>query len=254
MRFERKAVLVTGGGSGIGLATALAFLREGAKVAIGEVSEERGREAVAQARGEGHELLVIPGDVTREADAARMVEETVKAYGRLDVLFNNAGILIESQVHEMTEADWDRQIDVNLKGAFLVAKHAVRQMLKQGGGAIVNTGSVNSLVGDPDAAGYCASKAGIALLTKSMSLAYAARGIRVNAVCPGWVETRMFAQEAETRGVTVAEYRRRAGSEHPVGRVGRPEEIANLVLFLASDDSAFTTGSLVVVDGGYTAR
>ena len=254
MRFSGKAVLVTGGGSGIGLATALAFLREGAKVAIGEVSADRAREATARARRDGHDLLVVLGDVTREADAARMVEETVKAFGRLDVLFNNAGILIESPVHEMSEADWDRQIGVNLKGAFLVAKHAVRQMLGQGGGAIVNTGSVNSLVGDPEAAAYSASKAGVALLTKSMALAYASRGIRVNAVCPGWVETRMFAQEAETRGITLAEHRRHAGSEHPLGRVGRPEDIAELVLFLASDDSAYTTGTLVVADGGYTAR
>ena len=254
MRFQGKVVLVTGGGSGIGLATALAFLREGARVAIGEVSAGRGREAAARARGDGHELLVIPGDVTREADAARMVGKTVEAYGRLDVLFNNAGILVESPIHEMSEADWDRQIDVNLKGAFLVAKHAIRQMLLQGGGTIVNTGSVDSLVGDPEAAAYSASKAGVALLTKSMGLAYATRGIRVNAVCPGWVETRMFAQEAETRGVTVSEYRRHAVAEHPLGRVGQPEEIAELVLFLASDESTYTTGTLVVADGGYTAR
>lgn len=254
MRFAGKAVLVTGGGSGIGLATALAFLREGARVAIGEVSAERGAEAVARAREQGHEVLVVPGDVTHEADAARMVEDTVKAYGRLDVLFNNAGILIESPVDEMTEADWDRQVGVNLKGAFLVAKHAVRQMLRQGSGAIVNTGSVNSLVGDPAAAAYCASKAGVALLTKSMALAYADRGIRVNAVAPGWVETRMFAQEAATRGVTVAQYRKHAGAEHPMGRVGRPEEIAELVLFLASDESGYTTGAVVTADGGYTAR
>ncbi len=254
MRFDGKAVLVTGGGSGIGLATAMAFLREGAKVAIGEVSTERGRDASARAHREGYELLVVAGDVTREADAVLMVEETVKAFGRLDILFNNAGILVEAPVHEMTEAEWDRQIGVNLKGAFLVAKHAVRQMLRQGGGAIVNTASVNALVGDPDEAAYCASKAGVALLTKSMALAYAPRNIRVNAVCPGWVETPLFAQEAEHRGIPVAEYRRYAASEHPLGRIGRPEEIAELVLFLASEESAFTTGALVVADGGYTAR
>jgi NAD(P)-dependent dehydrogenase (short-subunit alcohol dehydrogenase family) len=254
MRFQGKAVLVTGGGSGIGLAAATAFLREGARVAIGEISAAHAGEATAIARKEGHELLVIPGDVSREDDAARMVEETVKAYGRIDVLFNNAGILIERQVHEMTEAEWDRQIGVNLKGAFFVAKHAVRQMLRNGGGVIVNTGSVNALIGDPDEAAYCASKAGVALLTKSMALAYAGRNIRVNAICPGWVETPLFAQEAENRGVTVAEYRRYAASEHPLGRIGRPEDIADLVLFLASDESAYTTGALVVADGGYTAR
>ena len=254
MRFQGKAVLVTGGASGIGLASALAFAHEGAHVAIADVSAERARDAVAAARARGHEFAVVLGDVSREADAARMVEDTVKAFGRLDVLFNNAGILIEAQVHEMTEADWDRQVDVNLKGVFLVAKHAVRQMLLQGGGVIVNTGSVNSLVGDPEEAAYCAAKGGVALLTKSMALAYATRGIRVNAICPGWVDTPLFAEEARIRDVPVSRYRRDAAKEHPLGRIGRPEEIADLVLFLASEESAYTTGALVVIDGGYMAR
>ena len=153
----------------------------------------------------------------------------------------------------MSAGDWDRVIAVNLRGAFLMAKHAVRAMLRQGGGAIVNTGSVNSLVGDPEAAAYCASKAGVALLTKSMALAYAKDGVRVNAVCPGWVETRMFRQEAETRGVTLEAYREHAGAQHPIGRIGRPEEIAQVVLFLASEDASYVTGTLVVADGGYTA-
>ena len=254
MRFEGKSVLVTGGGSGIGLATALAFVREGASVAIADVSAERCREGTARARMEKRDFVGIVGDVSREDDAARMVGETVRAFGRLDILFNNAGILIEAPVHEMSESDWDRQIGVNLKGAFLVAKHATRQMLRQGGGAIVNMASVNALVGDPDEAAYCASKAGVALLTKSMALAYAQKNIRVNAVCPGWVETPLFAQEAQSRGVPLAEYRRYAASEHPLRRIGRPEEIADLVLFLASDESAYTTGTLVIADGGYTAR
>jgi dihydroanticapsin dehydrogenase len=253
MRFQGKAVLVTGGGSGIGLATACAFAREGAHVAIGELSADRGREAVAEARAEGLRLMFIQGDVSKEVDAQRMVAETVSAFGRIDVAFNNAGMLIERPTHEMSEAEWDRVLAVNLKGVFLVSKHVVRQMIRQGGGVIVNTGSVNSLVGDGDAAAYCASKAGVALLTKSMALAYAPHGIRVNAVCPGWVETRMFQQEADTRGIALAEYRAVAGSQHPIGRVGTPEEIANVVLFLASDDSSYMTGALVVADGGYTA-
>ncbi len=253
MRFEDKAVLITGGGSGIGLATALAFAREGARVAVADVSPEHGREAVAAGHAQGTEIRFIPADVTSEADVERMVRETVSAFGRLDILFNNAGILIEAPVHEMSEADWSRILAVNLTGAFLVAKHAVREMLRQGSGVIVNTGSVNSIVGDGDAAAYCASKAGVALLTKSLALAYARHGIRVNAVCPGWVETRMFRQEAATRGVTLESYRTHAGAEHPIGRVGRPEEIANVVLFLASEDSSYMTGALVVADGGYTA-
>lgn len=253
MRFQGKAVLVTGGGSGIGLATALAFAREGGQVAIADSSADRGNEAVAAAHEQGHEFVFVLGDVSREPDAERMVAETVAAFGRVDVAFNNAGMLLEGPLHEMSAEDWDRILAVNLKGAFLVSKHVVRQMLRQGGGVIVNTGSVNSLVGDGDAAAYCASKAGVALLTKSMALAYAKDGIRVNAVCPGWVETRMFRQEADTRGVSVADYRAHAGAQHPIGRVGRPEEIANVVLFLASDDASYVTGALVVADGGYTA-
>jgi len=253
MRFQGKSVLVTGGGSGIGLATALAFAREGAQVVVGDLSSERGREALAAARAEGLDLAFVRGDVSKEADAERMVADTVAAFGRVDVAFNNAGMLIEAPLHDMSEADWDRILAVNLKGVFLTSKHEVRQMRRQRGGVIVNTGSVNSLVGDGDAAAYCASKAGVALLTKSMALAYAKDGIRVNAVCPGWVETRMFQQEADTRGVTVAEYRRHAGAEHPLGRVGRPEEIAQVVLFLSSEDASFMTGALVVADGGYTA-
>ena len=253
MRFEGKSVLVTGGGSGIGLATALAFAQEGARVAVADLSAERGRHAASSITSKGGVARFLRGDVSREADARRLVEATVTAFGRLDILFNNAGILIEAPVHTMSAGDWDRVIAVNLRGAFLMAKHAVRAMLRQGGGAIVNTGSVNSLVGDPEATAYCASKAGVALLTKSMALAYAKDGVRVNAVCPGWVETRMFRQEAETRGVTLEAYREHAGAQHPIGRIGRPEEIAQVVLFLASEDASYITGTLVVADGGYTA-
>ncbi len=254
MRFSGKSVLVTGGGSGIGRATSLAFAREGARVAVADVAAERGEGTVAAGRAEGREMVFLRGDVSKEADAEALVRGTVEAFGRMDVLFCNAGILIEAPVHEMAEADWDRILAVNLKGAFLVAKHAVRAMLRQGGGVIVNTASVNALVGDPDEAAYCASKAGVALLTKSMALAYAKDRIRVNAVCPGWVETPMFQQEAAHRGVTLEAYRAFASAEHPLGRIGRPEEIAEVVLFLASDDAAYMTGALVVADGGYTAQ
>ncbi len=253
MRFSGKSVLVTGGGSGIGLATALAFAREGAHVAIGDVSTERGQSAVDAARAQGMEVRFLRGDVSREPEASSLVSGTVDAFGRLDVLFNNAGILIEAPVHEMSEADWDRILGVNLKGAFLVAKHAVRAMLRQGGGTIVNTASVNALIGDPDEAAYCASKAGVALLTRSMALAYAKDHIRVNAVCPGWTETPMFKLEADNRSIPLPEYRRFAAAQHPMGRIGRPEEIAKVVLFLASEESSYMTGALVVADGGYTA-
>lgn len=253
MRFTGKSVLVTGGGSGIGLATALAFAREGARVAVADVSADRGQAAVAAAEAQGTEFVFLRGDVSRESDAAALVSGTVDAFGRLNILFNNAGILIEAPIHEMSEADWDRILDVNLKGSFLVAKHAVRAMLPKGGGVIVNTASVNALVGDPDEAAYCASKAGVGLLTKSMALAYAKDHIRVNAVCPGWVDTPLFKLEADNRSLPLEEYRRFASAQHPIGRIGRPEEIANVVLFLASDESSYMTGALVVADGGYTA-
>lgn len=253
MRFQGRSVLVTGGGSGIGLATAVAFANEGARVAVGDVSAEGCRKAVEAIHDSGGTAISVHADVSREEDVRRMVDKTLAAFGRLDVLFSNAGILIEAPVHEMTETDWERIIAVNLKGTFLVAKHAVRAMLQQGGGAIVNTASVNALVGDPDEAAYCASKAGVALLTKSMALAYAKDHIRVNAVCPGWVETPLFQQEADHRGIPLATYRQFAAAQHPIGRIGRPEEIAQVVLFLASDDASYITGSLVVADGGYTA-
>jgi NAD(P)-dependent dehydrogenase (short-subunit alcohol dehydrogenase family) len=253
MRLVGKVALVTGGGSGIGLATALAFLREGAHVAIADHSAARGREAVAAARAAGLDLTFLQADVSKSEDAARIVARTVRAFGRLDILFNNAGVLIEKPVHRLSEREWDRVLDVNLKGAFLVSRAAIPHMLRRGSGCIVNTGSVNSLVGDVGDPAYCASKGGIALLTRAMALDYAARGIRVNAVCPGWVETRMFAQEARTRGVSVSRYRAFAGRHHPIGRIGSPDEIADVVMFLASDESSYMTGALVVADGGFTS-
>jgi len=197
--------------------------------------------------------LTIEGDVSRDEDARHMVEETAGRLGRLDILFNNAGILIEKPVHLLPVEEWDRVIDVNLKGVFLVSRHAIPLMLRQGSGVIINTGSVNSIVADYDDPAYCASKGGVALLTRAMALDYARSNIRVNAICPGWVETRMFRQEADTRGLSLDTYREQAGRQEPMGRIARPEEIAALVVFLASDESSFVTGSLMVIDGGITA-
>jgi NAD(P)-dependent dehydrogenase (short-subunit alcohol dehydrogenase family) len=253
MRLKNKAALLTGGGSGIGLASAFAFLREGARVLITDLSPERGAAAVARARAEGLDLAFLQGDVSNDRDARSMVEEALRRFGRLDVLFNNAGMLIEKPVHELSEEEWDRTLAVNLKGVFLLSRHALPGMMRQGGGVIINTGSVNSLVGDYGDPAYCASKGGVGLLTKAMALDYARHNIRVNAICPGWVDTGMFAQEASSRELPVESYRHRASEQEPIGRIARPEEIAALVVFLASEESSFMTGSLVVVDGGLTA-
>jgi NAD(P)-dependent dehydrogenase (short-subunit alcohol dehydrogenase family) len=247
MRLKGKTALVTGGGSGIGLATALAFLREGARVAIGEIAPGHGAEAAARAAAQGHDLPVLAGDVSREADARLMVEETVRRFGRIDILFNNAGSRRAARCSRRGPGDRCQL------GAFLVSKHAVPHMLKQGGGAIVNTASISAIIADPGGAAYCASKGGVAMLTKAMAIDYAKSGIRVNAVCPGWVETGMFRQEAASRGLTLEEYRARSAAQQPTGRIGTPEEIAALVVFLASDEASFVTGALYVADGGYTA-
>ncbi|HXH27456.1 MAG TPA: SDR family NAD(P)-dependent oxidoreductase [Candidatus Polarisedimenticolia bacterium] len=253
MRLQDRIALITGGASGIGLATALAFVREGARVLITDLSAERGAAAVDRARAEGVDLAFRQGDVSRDSEARAMVEEGLRRFGRIDVLFNNAGLLIEKPLHELSEAEWDRTLEVNLKGVFLVSRHVLPGMMRQGGGVIINTGSVNSLVGDYGDPAYCASKGGVGLLTKAMALDYARHNIRVNAICPGWVDTGMFAQEAASRNLTLEGYRRRAAEQEPIGRIARPEEVASLVVFLASADSSFMTGSLVVIDGGLTA-
>lgn len=182
-----------------------------------------------------------------------MVEKTVSKFGRLDILFNNAGILIEKRVDELTEAEWDRIMNINLKGVFLCSKHAIPQMRKQGEGVIINNASCNAIVADYGDPAYCASKGGVAMLTRAMALDYAKENIRVNAVLFGEILTPMTRQEARSRGITLEEHCRIIASQHPIGRLGRPEEAAKAVLFLASEDSSFVTGALLSVDGGFTA-
>jgi meso-butanediol dehydrogenase/(S,S)-butanediol dehydrogenase/diacetyl reductase len=182
------------------------------------------------------------------------VGDLVARHERLDVLFNNAGIFEPGEVHEIDEADWDRQLAVNLRSVYLVSHHVVPVMLDQGAGAIVNNASVAGLVGDHSAAAYCASKGGVALLTKQMALDYAARGIRVNAICCGEIDTPLFVRESGQLGMTPDEYRVILNEAHPIGRIGLPSEAAAAVAFLASDDASFITGVLLPVDGGYVAQ
>lgn len=253
-RFEGKGVIVTGGGSGIGKATAERFLEEGARVAIFDVSKKNGSGALAYLRRRGHDPCLFVGDVSKAADVKRMVKDALKKLGRIDVVFNNAGILVEGTVEQVSEKDWDRIMAINVKGVFLMSKEVIPTMLKQGKGAIVNNASCSGLVGDRDAIAYNTSKGAVVLMTKCLALDYALKNIRVNCVCPGEIETPMFYQEARSRRMPIDEYRKVLCEVHPIGRLGDPKEVANAVLFLASDDASFITGTAFSVDGGYTCQ
>lgn len=245
-RFEQKVVIVTGGASGIGEAVVRLFAEEGAKVVIADFSEQ-GQVLSNELHAHGFDTYYIHTDVSKEDEVIRMVDQTVQRYGRLDVLFANAGIASDGPTDQVDYEDWQRTIDINLSGVFLCNKHAIKQMLKQDSkGAIVNCGSVNSHVGKARVSAYASAKGGVKLLTKSTAVAYAARGIRVNAVCPGYIDTPMM----RGLGEEVTNY---LVGLHPMGRAGKPEEVAKAVLFLASDDASFITGTTLLVDGGYTA-
>jgi NAD(P)-dependent dehydrogenase (short-subunit alcohol dehydrogenase family) len=252
MRLKNKVAVITGGTSGIGEATALLFAAEGARVAITGRNEQRGGAIVAKIKERGGNAFFQRADVSRIHDCQRVVEETVRAFGRLDILFNNAGVYYPQTALECSEREWDEQIDVNLKGTFLMSKCALPTMIAQRGGVIVNNSSGWGIVGGDHAVAYCASKGGVVLMTKAMAIDHGAQGIRVNCVCPGDVETPMLPVDAKMRGLKWEDYLAGCASR-PLGRVGTVEEIAKAVLFLASDDSSFMTGAALVVDGGGTA-
>ncbi|MEW5762241.1 MAG: SDR family oxidoreductase [Bacillota bacterium] len=248
---QGKVALVTGGGSGIGRATALVFAREGARVAVADYVVEGGEETVRMIREAGGEAFFIRADVSSAADVEAMVNKVVETYGRLDCAHNNAGVEgVMAPLADCTEANWDRTIAINLKGVFLCMKYEIPQMLKQGGGAIVNTASVAGLVGFRGLPAYVASKFGVVGLTKAAALDYATAGIRVNAVCPGVIRTPMV--ERITGGDPQAEAQFAAGE--PVGRLGDPREIGEAVVWLCSDAASFVTGHAMAVDGGWVAQ
>jgi NAD(P)-dependent dehydrogenase (short-subunit alcohol dehydrogenase family) len=252
MRLENKVALITGGTSGIGEATAELFAREGAKVAITGRSESRGAAVTARIIEAGCQAIFLRTDVRRAAECQRAVDETLASFGRLDILFNNAGVFFPQTALECTEEEWDLQIDVNLKGTFLMSKCALVPMIAQGRGVLINNSSGWGLVGGDRAVAYCASKGGVVLLTKAMAIDHGRQGIRVNCICPGDVDTPMLPEDARMRGLDWKTYL--AGCENrPLGRIGTVDEIAKAVLFLASDDSSFMTGTALVVDGGGTA-
>ena len=253
--FDGKVVIVTGGAHGIGLATAAEFAREGASVTVADVDEQAGDAAIASL-GEGRGIFV-PSDVAQAADCRRVVDATVAAYGGVDVLFNNVGIQPResyADVEGTTEEMWDRVLAVNLKSYFLMSKYAIPQMRSRGGGVIINTASVQGLQSQKLVTAYAASKGGILSLTRQMALDYAAENIRVLAVNPGTIDTEMVRTNAAMEPGDPEETVQTWGKGHPLGRVGLGVDIANVVLFLASDKAGFMTGEYVNVDGGYMAR
>jgi NAD(P)-dependent dehydrogenase (short-subunit alcohol dehydrogenase family) len=253
MRLQDKVAIVTGAGSGIGRATALLFGREGARLVLNDIDQQGLQTVLAQA-GEGRSRAVV-GNVAQEETACRLAQEAISAFGRIDVLVNNAGIHFVKDITEMTVEEWDRLMDINLKSMFLCCKHVTPQMLMQKKGAIVNLASISSFIGQEmegaSTFAYNITKAGALQLTKSLASRYPAEGIRVNCVCPGNVETSILKRASAQE---VAEFWRQAARSEPIGRNAQPEEIANAILFLASDEASFVTGCPLLVDGGYLAR
>lgn len=245
-RFDGKVVLITGGASGIGEAAVRRFAREGARVILVDVNEDAGRRLEENLRAAGHDAAFYAASVTSEPAVAALFERIGGTYGRLDVLFNNAGVVLESFVASTALEQWRAVLEVNLDGAFLMAKSAIPLMIAAGGGAIVNTASIYGSVASPGASSYVASKHAIEGLTKSLALEHAADGIRVNAVCPGYVNTPMVQLDIELDPSLPG--------RHPLGRLAEPEEVVAVVAFLASDEASFVTGASYLVDGGYTAQ
>lgn len=249
-RFEDRVVLVTGGTSGIGKATALAFAAEGARVILAGRREQEGATVVADIRHHGGQGTFVATDVTRDADVRALVASALKSYGRLDVAVNNAGTEgVTRPITELGEEDWARTVDVNMKGTWLSMKHEIPAMTERGG-AIVNVATIAALVGMPGTTIYAASKAGVIAMTRAAAMEWAGKGLRVNVVSPGAVETDMFERFTGGDERAKAEFK----AAHPLGRVASVAEIAEAFLWLASDGAAFITGHNLVIDGGYTAR
>jgi meso-butanediol dehydrogenase/(S,S)-butanediol dehydrogenase/diacetyl reductase len=253
MRLQDKVCVVTGGGSGIGAATCALFAREGAKLVVADMNLDAAQAVADAAKAAGGQAVAFAVDVSNSEAVHKLIDFALAQFGRLDVLVNNAGFGFAGTVVDTDEADWDRLMAVNLKGVFLGCKHAIPVMQRQGGGAIVNTASVVSTVGVRDRAAYCASKGGVASLTRAMALDHVDAGIRVNAVAPGTIDSPYFDQMLAKTEDPVA-FKKGIAERQAMGRLGKPEEIAGAILYLASDEASFVTGSLLTVDGGMTAQ
>jgi NAD(P)-dependent dehydrogenase (short-subunit alcohol dehydrogenase family) len=249
MRLKDKVALITGGGSGIGRATAELFAREGARVAVADYSKDGGPDTVKAIKEAGGDAMLTPVDVSDSAQVTRMVEMVLQAYGRIDILFNGAGILYYGTVLETDEHAWNRVLSINLTGTYLCCRAVLPHMIRQGGGSIIN---VASTVGAHDACAnavaYVTSKGGVTLFTRAIAIDHAKQGVRVNALVPGATDTPMI------RNAITPDALEALAASHPIGRLGRPEELAKAVLFLASDDASFVTGTAMYVDGGQTAK
>jgi NAD(P)-dependent dehydrogenase (short-subunit alcohol dehydrogenase family) len=248
-----KTALITGAASGIGRATAQLFAREGASVVIADLNDTEGRALRQQILSEGGQAIFEPANVTLARDCECLVEKALRAFGGIHVLVNNAGIIRRATVVEIREDDWDQVMAVNVKSIFLLARLVVPVMADAGGGAIINMASGWGLVGGRRAAAYCASKGAVVLLTKAMAVDHGRHNIRVNCICPGDTDTRMLRREAQQLGEEEESFLKEA-ARRPLGRVGKPEEVAQAALYLASDRSSFVTGSVLVVDGGGLAQ
>jgi NAD(P)-dependent dehydrogenase (short-subunit alcohol dehydrogenase family) len=252
MKLKNKVALITGGSLGLGKETAILFAKEGAKVIITGRTEKTLKKTVEEAKKEGVHLDHLVSDVAEEEDCKEAVDHVVNKYGRIDILFNNAGILYTGTTHETPTEIWDKTFAVNARGTYLMSKYAIPHMLKQGKGCIINNSSILGLKAVPGVAAYNATKGAVTQLTRSMALEYSSKGIRVNAICPGTIVTPMveglFEQFGDKKSAEEL-----FKSFHPIGRLGRPEEIAHAVLFLCDDSVEFMTGSMLSVDGGWIA-
>lgn len=241
-----QVAIVTGGASGIGLATVESFIEKGVKVVFADYNEQAGKEVEAQLRENGAEVLFVKVDVSDEKEVESLVAKTVETFGKVDIMINNAGIGVLASTHELSYEEYNKVIKINQDGVFFGAKYAIREMLKTGGGSIVNTASILGHVGQAGAFAYNASKGAVNILTKSLALEYASQNIRVNAICPGYVESGMVNKEA------LGDYYDGLVAQHPIGRIGKAEEIAHAIVFLCENE--FVTGSSLLIDGGYTAQ